>query len=153
MGKQLILSQFQKKIVGSTKKISRRYGVIAVSRQDKIRILESVATKTGIPWEILAGLSEQESGFGIALSGDSGRSRGPFHIHLPSHPEISLEQAMDWQWSSNWAGQYLVELGARNDLFTALRKWNGSKNNPKTLVHAKRVMHHAKNIYGYNPIA
>lgn len=35
--------------------------------------------------------------------GDSGKSRGLWQIHKPSHPTITDEQAFDPEWSTHWA--------------------------------------------------
>lgn len=118
------------------------------SEDEKISILKKVGLRKGIPWEILAGLAKQESQLGKFLSGDGGRSVGPFHIYLPAHPEVAIEQAMDWEWSANWAADYLIELGAKENMFKALRLWNGSIKNPKTHNHAEKVFHYAKNVFG-----
>ncbi|MEI8361339.1 MAG: LysM peptidoglycan-binding domain-containing protein [bacterium] len=128
---------------------SKIYQKVVLTKAEKLKIIELAAARTGLPWEILAGLSQQESGLGKVMIGDGGRSRGPYHIHLPSHPSVSAEKAMDFEWSSNWAADYLITLGAKDDLFTALRLWNGSIKNKKTLVHATRVMYLAVNEYGY----
>jgi hypothetical protein len=34
--------------------------------------------------------------------GDNGQSYGAFQIHLPSHPNITKEQAMDYEWAKQW---------------------------------------------------
>ena len=153
-GEKLVLAKSEmmpKK--GSVKKNRTNASLIlrasSLSIAEKMVIVEDVAKRTGLPWQVLAGLTQQESGFGVSNIGDDGNSIGPFQIHLPSHPEVKREQAMDFRWSANWAGNYLLELGAKQDLMRALRLWNGSCKNPKTLTHAKNVMHWAKNKYGY----
>lgn len=144
------LSNVEVVVVRKIKKIRRGRSLQnAYAEEWKIGVLKDVAARTGIPWEILAGLSKQESGFGRHLVGDRGKSHGPFQIHLPAHPEVSIHQAMDWEWSANWAADYLVSLGANQNLFRALRLWNGSIRNPKTFWHAKNVLHHARNTFGF----
>jgi hypothetical protein len=118
-------------------------------QEEKILVLKRVEARTGVPWEILAGLAYQESGFGRHLIGDHGTSFGPFQIHLPAHPEVTRAQAMNWRWSANWTGDYLVKkLGANDNLFKALRLWNGSCKNPRTKDHATAVVYHAKHVFG-----
>lgn len=34
--------------------------------------------------------------------GDGGNSYGAFQIHLPSHPDITKEQAMNYTWAKDW---------------------------------------------------
>lgn len=153
-GKQLVLNRTERTSRKMCSQKSRKRSLAHLqarspSMDEKISILKDVAKRTGLPWEVLAGLTHQESGFGAAKMGDGGRSAGPFQINLPSHPEVKIQQALDFGWSANWAGDYLVSLGARDDLKLALRLWNGSCKNPKTLKHANLVMHWAKSKYGY----
>lgn len=119
------------------------------SKEEKIAILHRVNERTGVDWEVLAGQARQESGFGRHLVGDDGRSIGPFQINLSAHPEVTYAQAMDWEWSANWAADFLIKKGYKQNSFLALRKYNGSVRNPKTEKYAKAVMSHAKKYYGY----
>jgi len=155
-GEELVISklEMQSKKVSSKKnaaKVAKLSHPSKLSQAEKMAVIEDVAERTGLPWQVLAGLTHQESGFGKANVGDGGRSIGPFQINLPSHPEVTKAQAMDFKWSANWAGNHLLKLKADEDLMLALRLWNGSSKNPKTLTHAKLVMHWAKNTYGYKP--
>jgi len=119
-----------------------------ISGKEKIEIIKTAASVHNIPWQVLAGLARQESSLGKHLHGDNGKSIGPFQINLPSHPEVSYEKAMDFQFSAFWSARYLVELGVKDDLFKALRLWNGSLENPMTYKHAKKVLKHAVNEFG-----
>ena len=47
-----------------------------------------------------------ESGLNPSAIGDSGNSVGIFQINLPSHPNVSEEQALDPYWNIDWAGQH-----------------------------------------------
>lgn len=38
--------------------------------------------------------------------GDGGKSYGAFQIHLPSHPTITKEQAMNYTWAKDWTLQH-----------------------------------------------
>jgi len=116
---------------------------------EKIKVLYDVEEKTGIPWEILAGLAKAESDFGLRNLGDDGKSYGPFQINAPSFPEITKEQANDWTWSAHWAGEHLVRLGYKDDPIKALRKWNGCLENNKTLKHAKKVLQYSQKYFGF----
>jgi len=122
------------------------------SQEEKIEILHQVEERTGVDWEVLAGQARQESTFGLYLVGDDGRSIGPFQINLSAHPEVTYAQAMDWEWSANWAADYLIKKGYKQNSFLALRKYNGSVKNPKTEKYAKAVMSHAKKFYGYKAV-
>lgn len=137
---------------GKPKQSAQHAQAERLSGQEKLAIIKNASAKYGIRWQLLAGTSKQESGLGVQMSGDHGRSVGPFHINLPSHPEISYEQAMDWRWSADWSARHLARLGVNKNQITALRKWNGSLKNPKTLVHAKRVIRYAKNTYGMEDV-
>ena len=39
------------------------------------------------------------------IGGDDGNSVGLFQIHLPSHPEVSMENALDPIWAVEWAAK------------------------------------------------
>lgn len=122
------------------------------SQEEKIEILHQTEERTGVNWEVLAGQSKQESGFGRHLVGDDGRSIGPFQINLSAHPEVTYAQAMDWEWSANWAADFLIKKGYKQNSFLALRKYNGSVKNPKTESYAKAVMSHAEKTYGFKAV-
>lgn len=36
-------------------------------------------------------------------TGEREKSFGIWQIHIPSHPDVSIEQAMDPEWSTDWA--------------------------------------------------
>jgi len=41
--------------------------------------------------------------------GDREKSFGLWQIHLPSHPNITYEQAIDPEWSTDWAARQFKE--------------------------------------------
>lgn len=49
-----------------------------------------------------------ESRFYADRVGDGGKSYGVFQIHLPAHPEVSAEQALNPAWNVNWAIEQMV---------------------------------------------
>ena len=53
----------------------------------------------------------QESGINELAVGDSGASHGAFQINKPAHPEITLKQAQDMKFASNWTVGYLIDNG------------------------------------------
>lgn len=44
-----------------------------------------------------------ESGLDPTKMGDQNTSAGLWQIHLPAHPDVSLTEALDPQWSTIWA--------------------------------------------------
>lgn len=50
-----------------------------------------------------------ESGLNPASVGDHGTSFGLWQIHLPAHPDITKEQALDPVWSTRWAAQMFAK--------------------------------------------
>ena len=112
----------------------------------KKRILQQVEAETGVNWEVLYGLCKKESDWGRVMVGDNGRAFGWFQIHRGYHPQVKVEQAMDFEWSARWAADYLVELGYFESKFRALRKYNGSLSNHVTARRAKQVMKYAQEV-------
>lgn len=56
------------------------------------------------PEEMLA-VARCESGLRPDAIGDNGTSFGIFQIHLPAHPSITKDQAVDPAWASEWAAK------------------------------------------------
>lgn len=56
--------------------------------------IKSVASNNRVLLAMLMG-SKLEGGWTTSAAGDGGTSFGPFQIHLPAHPGVSKEQAMD----------------------------------------------------------
>ena len=119
-----------------------------ITIEEKLVVIKEVSDRTRIPWQILAGLAKQESSFNTKAIGDGGKSHGAFQFNLKAHPKITLQQAQDFTWSANKAGDYLLECGYAENPFNALRKWNGSLKDKRSEEHAERVIKHAKN-FGY----
>lgn len=61
----------------------------------------------GVDSQLALNVVNLESRFNHNAVGDKGNSYGLWQIHLPSHPSITKEQALDPIWSTNWA---LVEI-------------------------------------------
>jgi len=74
--------------------------VRSLTEQEKIAILKQTEAETGVDWEILYGMAMQESRLGRDMYGDRGNAVGWFHIHRGYNPEVSFEQAMDYEWSA-----------------------------------------------------
>jgi hypothetical protein len=61
------------------------------------------ALKVGIDSQRFTATLQCESGFDPNALGDQGTSVGIAQIHLPAHPDVSHENALDPIWSIDWA--------------------------------------------------
>ena len=59
----------------------------------------------------LIAISKRESLMMKKPQGDSGSSFGPTHIHLPSHPEVTREQAMSIEFAINKTLEWMIDKG------------------------------------------
>lgn len=57
----------------------------------------------GVDSQLALNVVSLESKFNKNVVGDKGNSYGLWQIHLPSHPTITKEQALDPVWSTNWS--------------------------------------------------
>lgn len=71
-----------------------------------------------------------ESGFNPKAVGDKGKSFGIAQIHLPAHPTITKQQALDPMWAIDWTAQQFAK-GEKGK-----RMWTCWRNLPDS---AKRV--------------
>ena len=87
-------------------------------------IVKSVASKYDMDWRILWAVCKVESNCNSDRIGDSGNSYGAFQINLPSHPNITKEQAFDFKWSADWTAKRLKnnEWRGRDEM---IRSHNG----------------------------
>ena len=120
-----------------------------LTKQEKIAILKQTEAETGVEWEILYGMAMQESRLGRDLYGDRGKAVGWFHIHRGYNPEVSVEQALDYEWSARWAANYLIRNGYFLNRFNAVRRYNGHISNPRTYKHTRKVFEFARQV-GYS---
>lgn len=88
-------------------------------------IIEAYAVRYGIPSEPLIGTLRCESGFDKSAVGDKGTSYGVAQIHLPAHPEVSKEEALNPWFAIDWAA-YQFSIGNQN-IWTCHRQLYGSK--------------------------
>lgn len=66
--------------------------------------IRSIAVEVGLKdVERALAIGRCESGLNPNSVGDHGYSYGLWQIHLPSHPDISKQQALDPDWSTRWA--------------------------------------------------
>lgn len=94
------------------------------------KLAEDTARKYGIPiYSFVETMRGESAGFTvihgqsyIPANGPNGRedSWGVAQIHLPSHPEITREQAQDPEWALDWAAREFKE--GRATKWTEYRK-------------------------------
>jgi len=68
-------------------------------------IIEAYAAKYGTPAAPLVATLNCESHFAADRVGDHGTSFGVAQIHLPAHPDITKEQALDPMWAVDYAAR------------------------------------------------
>lgn len=72
-------------------------------------IIEAYAIHYGIPAEPLKRTLMCESKLRAGAVGDGGNSYGVAQIHLPSHPTITKEQALDPLFAIDWTAQQFAK--------------------------------------------
>lgn len=82
--------------------------------------IATIARQYGMDPQQMLFLTYKESGWNCHLPGDHGKSFGCWQIHLPSHPEITREQAEDIVWSTHWSIQTMIHDGS-------CRQWSTCK--------------------------
>lgn len=65
----------------------------------------TTAQQYGLNADRFVSVLDCESGFDPEAIGDHGTSFGVVQIHMPAHPDITLEQATDPLWAINWAAE------------------------------------------------
>lgn len=124
-------------------------GNYSKSEEEALKVIRKICQEEGVPWQVFAALSKQESSLGKAMIGDGGRSGGWYHILMDTHG-VSFKQACDLEWSTRWAINYLYgHCGYNINPFNALRIWNGSLDNHATFVHARSVTRIALERFNY----
>jgi soluble lytic murein transglycosylase-like protein len=72
------------------------------------KYVEAEAKLYGVNPETADFIVEHESRFDPAAIGDSSSSFGMWQINLPSHPEITQTEALDYRWSTEWAMTQII---------------------------------------------
>lgn len=73
--------------------------------EDPVAVIRRVAEEENFDADLLLRLSHCESLTGKMMIGDTFMpkySYGLFQINLHYHPDITIEQAMDYEWSTRW---------------------------------------------------
>jgi hypothetical protein len=107
------------------------------SREDTVK---EVAAKYAIDWKILWSICTVESNCNPDRIGDSGNSYGAFQIYLPAHPDITKEQAMDFEWAAEWTAKHGMKYKDSPKLFAKNHNGIGKTTND---WYVERVM----NVY------
>lgn len=61
------------------------------------------AIARGIEPSLPLAIAECESSLNSKAVGDKGTSLGVYQIHLPAHPDIQIDQALDPKWNIDWS--------------------------------------------------
>ena len=78
--------------------------------------------KYGVNEDLLNYIIKCESGFNISSVGDKGKSFGLVQIHLPSHPEVTKQQALDFNFAVEFLSKNIAE--GKADMWTCYRNLN-----------------------------
>jgi hypothetical protein len=110
---------------------------------------DAAARRYGVPPSLFRRLIQQESGWNPDAYNPSGAT-GLVQIHLPSHPDISAEQARDPAFALGWGARYLATQKRRFGRWDlALAAYNAGPGNvengrwqsfPETQNYVKKIM-------------
>lgn len=91
-----------------------------VDKEEIKALIISEAEEAGYQAPLFAiRVAQCESSLNPTAKGDGGNSYGLWQIHLPSHPDITKEQALDPQWSTDWAMKQMA--AGRASIWTCAR--------------------------------
>ena len=88
-------------------------------------IISAYAVRYGIPANRLIATLRCESGFNSNAVGDKGKSFGVAQIHLPSHKDVSKEEALNPFFAINWTASEFA--AGRQKQWTCYRILFGGK--------------------------
>lgn len=75
-------------------------------------LIRAAAVKYGLNYDHFYRTLRCESGLNTNAIGDHGTSFGVAQIHLPAHPDITRQEAMNGRWSIEWAAEQFATGGA-----------------------------------------
>ena len=87
-------------------------------------MITSSADKYGVNRSLLAQIIKCESGSNPNAVGDHGTSFGLVQIHLPAHPNITKEQALDPEFSTDYLAKQ-ISIGNAN-MWSCYKKERGT---------------------------
>ena len=118
-----------------------------------VRMADAAAKRHGVPPALFRRLIQQESGWNPDATNPSGAT-GLVQIHLPSHPDISEQQARDPAFALAWGARYLAAQKARFGRWDlALAAYNAGPGNvengrwqsfPETRDYVRNIMRGGK---------
>ena len=74
-----------------------------LSKEEIVAVINEATIRHGINRERFLETAKCESGLRPKIVGDDGESYGLWQIHLKSHPTVTMEQAFDPVWSTEWS--------------------------------------------------
>ena len=74
---------------------------------------------------LLLAIAFRESGYREDAVGDHGNSHGAYQIYRLAHPDVSVEEAKDFDFATSWTLERLVKYGFPSDKFRAAFAHNG----------------------------
>lgn len=130
------------------KRLNPDKGRMNFNLAEKLIIIKNIAEKHGIDPSDLYGLLSAESwNLDIFAIGDHGKAFGVAQINFDHHPYVSQGEAFNFSWSVNFAARLLNQNGYQRNSFNAIRRYNGSLENPETFKYAKRVCNLGKDFF------
>ncbi len=73
----------------------------------RVNTIKRIAKEYGIDWKIIAAICKKESRCDSSRIGDNGRSIGAYQINRPAHPDVTIENAKDFEWSTDFTANRL----------------------------------------------
>ena len=86
--------------------------------ENVVDLITRKAIEYGVDVQMALAVAKCESGYDIRIKGDDGESWGLWQIHSPAHPRVTLEQATDPLWATEWA---MPRLKATPSIWTCYR--------------------------------
>lgn len=96
--------------------------------ENNLDTIKRISNEYGIDWKIIYSICMVESHCKANTIGDSNQSYGAFQIHLPSHPDITKEQAYDFEFSVRWTIEHGLKYKDNPSLFSKNHNGMGKQN-------------------------
>lgn len=71
-------------------------------------LITRIAKVHGVSPRLMLAIAQCESSLSASAIGDRQQSYGLFQLHIPSHPSITKEQALDPQWATDWTAKQVA---------------------------------------------